>query len=124
MAVTRFQDLIAWQKARVLTTEVYRSTREGQFARDWGLASQIQRSSVSIMANIAEGFERNRRSELLRALDIAKGSCSEVMSHLYVAHDVGYLDAHRFEILQARCAEVGRILAGLQNSVRRSEHSP
>jgi four helix bundle protein len=62
-AATEFEELIAWQKARELTRAVYEVTRKGCFARDFGLASQIQRASVSIMANIAEGFERNRSSE-------------------------------------------------------------
>ena len=117
--IERFEDLIAWQKARALTKEIYQSTRQGAFAKDFGLAGQIQRASVSIMANIAEGFERGSRGEFHQFLSTAKGSCAEVRSHLYVAFDVGYLDEFRFKQLQAKAQEVGRILGGLRASVSR-----
>src|ERR1041384_6988588 len=90
--VERFEDLIAWQKAR-LTRRVYELTRIGGWAKDFGLSSQIQRASVSIMSNIAEGFERNRHGEFHGFLSPAKASCAEVRSQLYVALDVGYLRA-------------------------------
>ena len=94
--VEKFEDLIAWQKARCLAQVIYRVTREREFARDIGLAGQIQRAAVSIMANIAEGFERNRSGEFHQSLSVAKGSCAEVRSHLYAAHDAGYLTQSRF----------------------------
>src|SRR5215203_953767 len=90
-SVERFEDLIAWQKARVLTREIYRATRGGAFSKDFGLCSQIQRASVSTMSNIAEGFERNRAAEFHQFLSTAKSSCGEVRSQLYVALDVGYV---------------------------------
>ena len=74
--VTRFEDLIAWQRARTLTTAVYSATREGQFARDFGLSGQIQRAAVSIMSNIAEGFERSGSGEFHQFLSMAKASCA------------------------------------------------
>jgi four helix bundle protein len=70
----RFEDSVAWQKARALNKAVYRATREGAFARDRGLAAQIQRASISTMANIAEGFDRHRLTEFHQFLSIAKGS--------------------------------------------------
>ncbi|MET0517009.1 MAG: four helix bundle protein [Nitrospiraceae bacterium] len=94
--VEKFEDLIAWQKARCLAQVVYRITREREFARDIGLAGQIQRAAVSTMANIAEGFERNRSGEFHQFLSVAKGSCAEIRSHLYAAHDAGYLSQSRF----------------------------
>ena len=117
--IERFEDLIAWQKARVLTKEIYQSTRQGAFAKDFGLAGQIQRASVSIMANIAEGFERGSRGEFHQFLSPAKASCAEVRSHLYVAFDIGYLDEIKFKQLQTKAEEVGRILGGLRASVSR-----
>ena len=117
--IETFEDLIAWQKARALTKDVYESTRKGAFAKDFGLAGQIQRASVSIMANIAEGFERGSRGEFHQFLSTAKASCAEVRSHLYVAFDIGYLDEFRFKQLQAKAQEVGRILGGLRASVSR-----
>lgn len=117
--INRFEDLIAWQKARVLTREIYFATRLPGFARDFGLSDQIQRSSVSTMANIAEGFERDRPKEFHQFLSTAKSSCAETRSHLYVALDVGYLDQERFLNLQTMAAEVGKIIGGLRSSVEK-----
>lgn len=117
MAVSRFQDLVAWQRARLLATEVYLATNEGQFSRDYGLARQIRRSAVSVMANIAEGFARNRTLEFQHYLDIARGSCAETHSHLYVALDVHYIDKPAFDRLEARCEEVGRTIRALRASI-------
>ena len=89
--IEKFEDLIAWQKARELTNQIYEITRHNDFTRDFGLKNQIQRASVSIMSNIAEGFERGGRAEFHQFLSIAKASCAEVRSQLYVALDAGYL---------------------------------
>lgn len=117
--ISKFEDLIAWQKARVLTREIYAVTRVVPFAKDYGLSSQIQRASTSIMANIAEGFERSRPKEFHQFLSIAKSSCAEVRSHLYVAVDVGYLSQERFNYLQELAIEVGRIIGGLRREVEK-----
>jgi four helix bundle protein len=118
--IEKFEDLIAWQKARELVGAVYVATRERDFARDFGLASQVQRSAVSIMANIAEGFERNGMIELRRFLDIARGSCAEVRSHLYVANDIGYLDDESFHRLMLQAKGVARLPTGLHAAGVRS----
>ena len=115
--VERFEDLIAWQKARELAKGVYAVTREGPFSKDLGLTSQIQRAAVSVMSNIAEGFERGGRGEFHQFLSTAKASCAEVRSQLYVALDAGYLDAPRFEALLAQANELGRIIGGLRRAV-------
>jgi four helix bundle protein len=117
--IEKFEDLLAWQKARELTQDVYHATREGTFARDYGLSSQIQRAAVSIMSNIAEGFERGNPREFHQYLSIAKASCAEVRSQLYVALDTGYLDEHRFSKLMSLAIETGRIIGGLRVSVER-----
>jgi four helix bundle protein len=117
--VKRFEDLIAWQKARALTKEIYQMTRQDDFARDYGIAGQVQRASVSIMSNVAEGFERNRLSEFHQFLSIARSSCAEVRSHLYVALDVEHLVQARFDQLLGQAEEVGRIVGGLRASVQR-----
>ncbi|MCA1795701.1 MAG: four helix bundle protein [Desulfotignum sp.] len=83
-----FEGLVAWQKARELTRNIYQVTGEGDFARDFGLKDQIRRAAVSIMSNIAEGYDRGGRAEFHQFLVIAKGSCAEVRSQLYVAYDV------------------------------------
>jgi four helix bundle protein len=97
--VERFENLIASQKARKLTRAIYEATRQDVFAKDFGLSGQIQRAAVSIMSNIAEGFERGRHGEFHQFLSTAKASCAEVRSQLYVALDVGYLDKANFDRL-------------------------
>ena len=89
--ISRFEDLVAWQKARELTREIYRVTNTGRFGKDFALRDQIRRASVSVLSNLAEGFDRASRSEFHQFLVIAKGSCAEVRSQLYIAVDAGYL---------------------------------
>ena len=71
--VERFEDLVAWQKARVLTKAIYEMMGQGDIVKDFGLKDQMRRAAVSIMSNIAEGFERNRPAEFHQFLSIAKG---------------------------------------------------
>ncbi len=118
--IERFEDLVAWQKARELTKSVYSLTRQERFARDFGLASQMQRSAVSIMSNIAEGAERTRVNELHHFLGLAKGSAAEVRSQSYVAYDAGYLTEAQFTTLLADTHEVCRFLGGLRASIDRA----
>ena len=120
MTVSSFEDLVAWQKARVLTTDIYKLTRSASFRGDRALASQLQRASVSIMSNIAEGFERTNQGDYHRFLIIAKGSCGEIRAQLYVALDVGYLTQEEFTRLSRNSAEVSRVLGGLIKSVERA----
>jgi four helix bundle protein len=121
--IDRFEDFIAWQKARKLTADIYRVTSEGKFARDFGLKDQIRRAAVSSMSNLAEGFERGRPAEFHQFLSIAKGSCAELRTQLYVALDVGYLGLALFEALMSQATEVGQILGGLRLSVERRRES-
>lgn len=116
--VEKFEDLIAWQRARELTALIYQVTRKGEFAKDFGLANQIQRASVSVMANIAEGFERGTRPEFHRFLFTAKASCAELRSHLYIAFDAGYLTQDVFDDIFFKAQEVARIIGGLRASVK------
>ena len=95
--VDRFEDLVAWQKARELTKQFYLLTRKEQFSRDSGLCNQIQRAAVPIMSNLAEGFERGGRAEFHQFVVIAKGSCAELRSQLYVALDVGHISRERIQ---------------------------
>jgi four helix bundle protein len=123
MQVQRFEELIAWQKARAMTRAVYGISTDGQFARDHGLKGQIQRAAVSTMSNIAEGFERNRLSEFHQFLSIAKSSCAETRSLLYVALDVEYVSEQTFAAHLAQAEEVGRIIGGLRASIEREMRS-
>src|SRR5438045_3662764 len=102
MAIRRFEEIIAWQKARALTSAVYATTSTRPFSRDYGLRDQIRRAAVSAMSNIAEGFERARPGEFQHFLSTAKASCAEVRSQLYVALDAGYVDPDTFGKLMAQ----------------------
>src|SRR6267378_8203916 len=99
--IERFEDFIAWQKARKLTVEIYKVTNQGRFASDFGLREQSRRASVSIMSNLAEGFERGGAAEFHRFITIAKGSGAELRAQLYVALDVGYLTEGIFASLMS-----------------------
>jgi four helix bundle protein len=114
----RFEDLLVWQKARKLTALIYEVTRGKAFFQDFGLRDQIRRAAVSVMSNVAEGFERGGDAEFGRFLAIAKGSCGEVRCQLYVAFDQGYLDSTLFERVTDRALEVSRMLQGLTRKVR------
>lgn len=110
--IERFEDIDAWKKGRVLTRRIYAITNEGAFARDFGLSDQIRRAGVSIMSNIAEGFERGSGDkEFARFLSIAKGSAGEVRAQLYAALDVGYLTEAQFDELTELATEISRLLS-------------
>lgn len=118
-SVRRFEDLVAWQKARVLAQEIYAVTRRGALSRDLGLTSQMQRAAVSILSNIAEGLERSGSGEFHRFLTTAKGSCAELRAQLSIAHDIGYLKPADFRRLLLASEEVGRIVGALRASIER-----
>lgn len=116
----RFEDIKAWQEARELTRAVYSCSKPGAFARDFGLRDQIRRASVSVMSNIAEGFERGGTAEFVQFLAIAKGSTGEVESQLYVALDQEYITEDQFRSLKETAASAKRMIAGLMAYLRRS----
>src|ERR1041385_6908458 len=121
MRIERFEDILAWQKARELTRQVYTCTKVGAFERDFGLKDQIQRASVSTMGNIAEGFERGGDKEFIQFLSHSKGSCGEVKSHLYVALDQGYVTSANFDALSGQATEVSRLISGFMSYLQTSD---
>jgi four helix bundle protein len=110
MGIERFEDLIVWQKAKELTVIVYSIFRE---SRDFGFRDQIHRASVSVMNNIAEGFERKGAKEYSRFLFIAKGSAGEVRSMLYLARELDYIDKETFDRCYNLAEDISKMLAGL-----------
>ncbi len=116
--IQRFEDLICWQKSRELTKGVYEVFRD---CKDFGFRDQIQRATVSVMSNIAEGFERGTQLEFLNYLFIAKGSAGEVRSILYAALDEGYLAEPAFEPLRNRALGVSRRCSKLITYIRNTE---
>ena len=112
--VERFEDLVAWQKARELRRSIRAATRSAAFANEYDTRNQIQRASTSVMSNIAEGFERGSRAEFARFLATSKASCGEVRSLLYAALDDELVDHVTFSRLYTQTDEVSRIVGGLR----------
>ncbi len=110
--IDRFEDIQAWQKARGLNKEIYSITESHSFSRDFSLRDQMRRASVSVMANIAEGFGRKSKKEFSNFLNMAHGSAAEVQCHLYVALDLQYMTKADFETLYDKAEEVSRMIQG------------
>ena len=119
--IERFEDMLSWQKARELTRHVYEISKHGDFCRDFELRGQMRSASISVMSNIAEGFERGGDKEFLQFLSTAKGSCGEVRSQLYVALDQSYITSVQFDDLYNGTVEVGRLVSGFMGYLRQSD---
>ena len=119
MKLTRFEELFVWQKSRDLSLRIYRLTNGQGFSRDFALRDQIRRASISVMSNIAEGFERYSKNEFRQFVSIARGSVSEVRSQLHLAHGLGYVGRAEFDSLYNLCLEISRMLAALHRSIEK-----
>ena len=109
-----FEEIIAWQKARILNKEIYELTNSNQlFSKDFGLRDQIRRCSISISSNIAEGFERQTTKEFIRFLYIAKASAGEFRSQLYLAYDLNYINESEFERINLKIIDISKLISGL-----------
>jgi four helix bundle protein len=117
----RFEEIKSWQKAREVTRTIYLMTTNERFAKDYGLRDQIRRASVSIMANIAEGFGRRSDKEFSYFLSIAHGSIAEVQSHLYIALDLNYTEQSDFSKLYEMLDETSRMTLVLAQHLRNSK---
>jgi four helix bundle protein len=118
--IKRFEDMDAWQTARALTKTVYQLTANGTFSRDFGLKDQMQRASVSIMSNIAEGFESRTEILFLEFLGRAKGSAGELRAQFYVAQDAGYISQDQFQSIQDQCAKCSAQISRFMDYLKRS----
>ena len=116
-AIRRFEDIVAWQKSRVLVREVYLLTMAQPFCRDFVLRDQMHRAAISISSNIAEGFERYRPAEFRQFLSVAKASCAELRSQIYLAFDVGYISEQTLVSTLRQAEEVGRLIGGFRSSI-------
>ena len=112
----KFEDLDAWKNARILVQQIYRITEQPSLSRDFGLRDQIQRSSVSVMTNIAEGFERTSLKEKTYFYNIARASCGETRYLLYVTLDTNKIDQESFTQLRNLSIQIGKQLSGLIRS--------
>ena len=120
MKIEKFEDIKAWQIARELVKEVYRTTSRDKFAKDFGLKDQIRRAAVSIMSNISEGFERISDKEFIQFLNYARGSSAEVKSQLYIALDLGYIDDNPFKNLYDKCTDISKLIMGFINYLKKT----
>ena len=119
--IKRFYDLEAWKKARKLNLEICKMTRAETFRKDFILVDQVRRSSVSIMANLAEGFGRKGNKEFLQFISIAEGSLCELQSHLFISRDVEYITQPVFQKLFEMTEETQRIINGFAEYLRNSD---
>jgi len=114
MKIEKFEDIISWQKSKKLTMEIYKKFNN---LSDFAFRDQIERASVSVMNNIAEGFERKSHKDFEKFLFIAKGSCGEVRSLLSLALELNYIDKIEYEKLYFDATEVSKLLSGLIKSL-------
>ncbi len=115
MKIHSFEEIKSWQLAKDLTLSVYKLFKDN---RDYGFKEQIQRASVSVMNNIAEGFERQTDKEFINFLYIAKGSASEVRSMLHLSYELGYIKEEDFKTLSKNYLQVSMLLQGLIRSIK------
>ena len=118
--IERFEDIQAWQKTRELNKTIYEITKNSHFSKDFSLRDQIRRASVSIMANIAEGFGRRSNKEFANFLNMAHGSAAEVQCHFYVALDMQYINKEDFEMLYQKADEVSKMTQGFMTYLTNS----
>ena len=116
-----FEEITAWQQGRELVREVYRVTSTGSFRKDYGLRDQIRRAAVSVVSNVAEGFERGGNKEFIQYLYHAKGSCGEVRTQLYVSRDLEYLSEDTFKQLRKLTIRTSELIWGLIRYLKESE---
>jgi four helix bundle protein len=109
MKIERFEDIDAWKESRILVGEIYEIMKT---VRDYSFRDQIQRASISIMSNIAEGFDRGTNKEFVHFLSIARGSVAEVSSLLYAANDIGYIEQKVCDSLRQRCLVIAKMING------------
>lgn len=117
--VEKFEDFQAWQRSMDFVVRVYGFTASGKFARDFALSDQIHRAAISVPANISEGFERGSRSEFHRFLSIAKGSCGELRTHIYLAERLGYISTETAQSALSEAREISRMISKLRTTVAR-----
>ena len=123
-AITKFEDLIAWQEARKLMSMIYKITSDGLFSKDFGMKDQIQRAAVSAMTNIAEGFDNESTVEFARFLGIARRSSVEVQSLLYAALDINYIKEEIFKTHYEQAKKIQAIIGGLKKSILKNPRRP
>ena len=119
--IEKFEDIESWKLAREIARLIYEASGREKFSRDFALVNQIRRASVSVLSNIAEGFERGGNKEFIQFLAIAKGSCGEVRSQLYIALDQKYIEENEFREISNKLTEASRLISGLMKYLQQTE---
>lgn len=122
--INKFEEIVAWQKAMELCDLIYSMTNKELFARDYGLKDQIRRASVSIVSNIAEGFERESNNQFIYFLTVAKGSAGELRAQIYIARNQNYITINEFEILNNKVIEISKSIGGFVTYLRKIKLKP
>ncbi|MDD5328156.1 MAG: four helix bundle protein [Phycisphaerae bacterium] len=121
-AAESFEDLYIYQRARELANAVYKITKKNGFSRDFGLVDQIRRAAVSVLSNIAEGFERGSKTEFIQFLYIAKGSCGEVRAQLQIAQDQSYLQQDEYQGLYDLCKQINGMISNFIAHLQKTDY--
>ena len=119
--VRRFEDLEVWIAAKDASVMIYKITENESLRKDFGLKDQIRRASISVISNIAEGFERNGNKECIQFLSIAKGSAGEVRAQLYIIKELNFINEEEFVLLYEKVTQVSKMLSGFINYLKQSE---
>lgn len=117
----KFEELNVWVKSKELSIMIYQVTNEERINKDFGLRDQLRRASISIVSNIAEGFERNGNKEFIHFLCLAKGSAGEIRAQLIIAYELQYISESNFTTLNEMVIEVSKMLSGLINYLKTTE---
>jgi four helix bundle protein len=121
-AAETFEDLHIYQRARELANAIYTITKDSNFARDFGLVDQIRRAAVSVLSNIAEGFERGSKTEFIQFLYIAKGSCGEVRAQLQISQDQRYLRDNEYQRLYDLCKRISGMISNFIAHLQKTDY--
>lgn len=116
--ILKFEDIVAWQKALELSDLIYEHSNKDKFSKDFGLRDQMRRASVSVVSNIAEGFEREGNNQFIYFLLVAKASAGELRAQLYVARNQKYITTEEFEQLNNKVIEVSKTISGFISYLR------
>ncbi len=122
MSSKKFEDLDVWQKAKEFSVLLYKVTNEPSFKKDFGMIDQLRRASVSIVSNIAEGYERNGNKELVQFLSFAKGSAGEIRAQLHIARELEYINENQFKELYEKISALSKMLAGFIAYIKGSDY--
>jgi four helix bundle protein len=116
--ILKFEDIIAWQKALELSDIIYSHSNKEKFSKDFGLRDQMRRASISVVSNIAEGFEREGNNQFIFFLLVAKASAGELRAQLYIARNQNYISMNEFEIINQKVIEVSKTISGFISYLR------